>query len=87
MLIEEIIINFNEGFNIFFGEIGVGKFIMIDVIDFVLGGKFFKSLIRIGEDRIYVEVLFIIEGLKIKDVLEEFDIEYDDVLIIIRESY
>lgn len=86
-LIEEITINFNEGFNILSGETGAGKSIMIDAIDFVLGGKFSKSLIRTGEDRTYVEALFTIEGSKIKDVLEELDIEYDDVLIITRESH
>ena len=86
-LIEEITINFSEGFNILSGETGAGKSIMIDAIDFVLGGKFSKSIIRTGEDKTYVEALFTIEGSKVFKVLEELDIEYDDVLIVSRESH
>lgn len=86
-LIEEMTINFKEGFNILSGETGAGKSIMIDAIDFVLGGKFSKSLIRTGEDRTYVEALFTLDGSKVCEVLDELDIEYDDVLIISRESH
>ena len=86
-LIEEMTINFDEGFNILSGETGAGKSIMIDAIDFVLGGKFSKSLIRTGEDKTYVEAIFTFEGSKIYDVLDELDIEYEDVLIISRESH
>jgi len=86
-LIEEITINFSEGFNILSGETGAGKSIMIDAIDFVLGGKFSKNLIRTGEDKTYVEALFSIEGSKVISVLDELDIEYDDVLIVSRESH
>lgn len=86
-LIEEMTINFKEGFNILSGETGAGKSIMIDAIDFVLGGKFSKSLIRTGEDRTYVEALFTLDGSKVCEVLDELDMEYDDVLIISRESH
>lgn len=86
-LIEEMTINFDKGFNILSGETGAGKSIMIDAIDFVLGGKFSKSLIRTGEDKTYVEAIFTFEGSKIYDVLDELDIEYEDVLIISRESH
>ncbi|NRT70799.1 DNA repair protein RecN [Clostridium beijerinckii] len=86
-LIEDMTINFSEGFNILSGETGAGKSIMIDAIDFVLGGKFSKNLIRTGEDRTYVEALFSLEKSKVSEVLEELDIEYEDVLIISRESH
>ncbi|WP_294156688.1 DNA repair protein RecN [uncultured Clostridium sp.] len=86
-LIEEMIINFKDGFNILSGETGAGKSIMIDAIDFVLGGKFSRSLIRTGEDKTYVEALFTLDGSRVCEVLDELDIEYDDVLIISRESH
>jgi DNA repair protein RecN (Recombination protein N) len=86
-LIEEITINFSEGFNILSGETGAGKSIMIDAIDFVLGGKFSKNLIRTGEEKTYVEALFTLEKSKVFEVLEELDVEYDDILIISRESH
>ena len=74
-LIEEMTINFKDGFNILSGETGAGKSIMIDAIDFVLGGKFSKSLIRTGEDRTYVEALFTLDGSRVCEVLDELDIE------------
>ncbi|WP_294392672.1 DNA repair protein RecN [uncultured Clostridium sp.] len=86
-LIEEMTINFKDGFNILSGETGAGKSIMIDAIDFVLGGKFSRSLIRTGEDKTYVEALFTLDGSRVCEVLDELDIEYDDVLIISRESH
>ena len=86
-LIEEMTIDFSEGFNILSGETGAGKSIMIDAIDFVLGGNFSKSLIRTGKERTYVEALFTIENDSIKKILEELDIEYDDIVIVSRESH
>jgi DNA repair protein RecN (Recombination protein N) len=86
-LIEEMTINFNEGFNILSGETGAGKSIMIDAIDFVLGGKFSKNLIRTGEYKTYVEAIFTLGKSRVSEVLQELDVEYDDVLIISRESH
>lgn len=87
-LISNLTVNFNEGFNILSGETGAGKSILIDAIDFVLGGKFSKNLIRTGEDRTYVEALFTIENSNIRDVLCELSIEYeDDMIIISRETH
>ena len=56
-LIEEITVEFSEGFNILSGETGAGKSILIDAIDYVLGGKFSKDLIRTGEERTFVEAI------------------------------
>lgn len=86
-LIEEMTIDFNEGFNILSGETGAGKSIMIDAIDYVLGGKFSKSLIRTGEAKTYVEAVFTIENDNIKKVLDNLGIEYEDIIIISRETH
>ncbi|MBY6930892.1 UNVERIFIED_ORG: DNA repair protein RecN [Clostridium botulinum] len=87
-LIQEITMNFNEGFNILSGETGAGKSILIDAIDYVLGGKFSKSLIRTGENKTYVEAIFTVENGLLKNVLIELDIESDDdMLIISRETH
>ena len=61
-LIQELSIKFGEGFNILSGETGAGKSILIDAIDYVLGGKFSKDLIRSGEHKTYVEAVFSIEN-------------------------
>lgn len=86
-LIENLIISFERGFNILTGETGAGKSILIDAINYVLGGKFNKELIRTGENRTYVEAIFTIENTKTKDVLKKLDIEHDDMVIISRETF
>ena len=86
-LIESVSLDFKEGFNILSGETGAGKSILIDSINYVLGSKFNKDLIRIGADKTFVEGVFSIDNnIKLKEVLDELEIEYDDVLIISRES-
>ena len=85
-LIEEVNMEFKEGFNILSGETGAGKSILIDAIDFVLGGKFSKDIIRTNADKTFVEAIFSIDNDKIKSILDELEIEYEDILIISRES-
>ena len=80
-LIEEIKVEFAEGFNILSGETGAGKSILIDAIDYVLGGKFSKSLIRTGEEKTFVEAVFSIDNELVKGELDELDIEYEDIII------
>ena len=85
-LIQELSVEFGAGFNILSGETGAGKSILIDTIDYVLGGKFSKDQIRYGEDKTMVEAIFFIENNEIYDVLEEVGIEKDEMLIIRRET-
>ncbi|MGL4761512.1 MAG: DNA repair protein RecN [Sarcina sp.] len=86
-LIESVSLDFKDGFNILSGETGAGKSILIDSINYVLGSKFNKDLIRIGADKTFVEGVFSVDNnLKLKEILEELTVEYDDVLIISRES-
>ena len=87
-LIEEITLDLDEGFTILAGETGAGKSILIDAINYVLGRKFNKDLIRTGEEKTFVEAICSIEDNKsLKEILDFYDIEYDDILIISRESF
>ncbi|MBU3186111.1 DNA repair protein RecN [Clostridium estertheticum] len=86
-LIEKLSINFERGFNVLSGETGAGKSILIDAINYVLGGKFNKSLIRTGENKTYVEAIFTIDNQNNRDVLEEMDIDYEDTVFISRETF
>lgn len=86
-LIENLSITFDKGFNIFSGETGAGKSILVDAINYVLGSKFNKELIRTGETRTFVEAVFTIENKKTEDMLKSMDIEYEDMVIISRESF
>ncbi|MBE6053539.1 MAG: DNA repair protein RecN [Clostridium sartagoforme] len=84
-LIRELCVEFGKGFNILSGETGAGKSILIDTIDYVLGGKFSKDLIRYGEDKTFVEAIFSIDNPELLNVLKELDID-DELLIISRET-
>ncbi|WP_454053846.1 DNA repair protein RecN [Clostridium sp. Marseille-Q7071] len=86
-LIEELSIDFEEGFNVLSGETGAGKSILIDAINYVLGGKFNKNLIRAGEEKTIVEAIFAIDNEKTKNILDMLDIDYDDVIVLTRESF
>lgn len=57
-LIEENNIKLESGFNALTGETGAGKSIIIDSLNFVLGGKAEKTLIKTGKDFAKVEVVF-----------------------------
>ncbi|WP_066893142.1 DNA repair protein RecN [Clostridium nigeriense] len=84
-LIRELCVEFGKGFNILSGETGAGKSILIDTIDYVLGGKFSKELIRYGENKTFVEAVFSIDNPELVNILNELDIE-DEILIISRET-
>ncbi|MTK11143.1 MAG: DNA repair protein RecN [Clostridiaceae bacterium] len=86
-LIEDLTISFEKGFNVLSGETGAGKSILIDAINYVLGSKFSKDLIRTGENKTFVEAIFSIENPKTEETLKEQDIEYDDLIIISRETF
>src|SRR3712207_7894734 len=49
--------------------------------------KFNKNFIRTGEGKAFVEGIFTIENIETKKILDDLGIEYEDVLIISRETY
>lgn len=57
-VIEKADISFTDNFNVFSGETGAGKSILIGAINAVLGGRAHKELIRTGESRASVTALF-----------------------------
>ncbi len=79
-------INFSEGLNVLSGETGAGKSVIIESLNFVLGAKADKTLIRSGEQDCLVSAEFFVKNNStIKNVCDEFDIEFDDILIIKRK--
>lgn len=86
-LIENLSISFDRGFNVLSGETGAGKSILIDAINYVLGGKFNKDFIRTGENKTYVEAVFTLENVKTREMLEKYEIEYEDMVIVSRETF
>lgn len=57
-IIDQLEVSFTSGLNIITGETGTGKSILVGALDFLLGGKVFKDMIRSGEEKATVEASF-----------------------------
>lgn len=83
-LIENLTLNLGKGLNILSGETGAGKSIIIDSLNFVLGERADKSLIRNGASKAVVEGVFENVGDEVNRFLEDMGVEPDDVLVLRR---
>ena len=86
-LIDSLELEFDSGLNIFSGETGAGKSIIIDSIYALLGERTPKDLFRTGKEKAYVEALFRVDPTYFDDLSEMSgaEIEPDGSLIISRE--
>ena len=85
-LIECAEIEFGKGLNVLSGETGSGKSVILDSINFVLGAKADKSMIRHGEKECSVEAVFLpLKDNPVFQVLQELEIDPDEEIIIFRK--
>lgn len=84
-LVTEAEIVFSGGFNVLSGETGAGKSVILDALNFVLGAKADKTLIRHGEEFCMVEAIFSSLPNSIIEVLAEYDVEVEDEVIVKRK--
>jgi len=77
-LIEEMEIEFHGGLNIISGETGAGKSMVVDSLDFILGGRPPKDFIRTGEDNARVDALINITNGANLSAVRELGVEPDD---------
>ena len=84
-LVESAEIEFNKGLNVLSGETGAGKTVIISAVNFALGGKADKTMIRHGETYSETEVTFdISNNSDAKEVLSSFLIDADDDIVIVK---
>ena len=85
-LIEKLNLKFFEGLNILSGETGAGKSIIIDSLNFVLGERADKTLIRYNTDFAVVEAVFSdYETPYVVTYLNENGIDAEEILVISRK--
>ena len=84
-LIEEVNIDFQKGLTVLTGETGAGKSIIIDALNFVLGERADKSLIRSGQPNAKVDAIFYLDNEEhIRSIFETLGIEFEQPIILSR---
>lgn len=89
-IINELEVNFYPGLNVLSGETGAGKSIIIGSINFVLGGKADRSIIKKDADSCEVSMLISIENSLTRSKIAELDMDIDigeDNSILIKRSF
>lgn len=84
-VIEKAAISFCENLNVFSGETGAGKSILIGGINAVLGGRIGRDIVRTGESKAVVSALFDDIPKHVVEKLEENGYSYDGELLLQRE--
>ena len=86
-VISKASIDFTNGLNVFTGETGAGKTILIHAINAVLGERASKELIRTGESKAEVSALFTGLGPETLAAFEEagYEAEDDGSILLSRE--
>jgi len=89
-IIDQVRLTFAPGLNVFTGETGAGKSIIIDAVSALLGGRLSSdTVIRAGAERALVEGIFVLspgEAGLIRPALEELGLDDDEgELILSRE--
>lgn len=87
-VIQKADICFSENLNIFTGETGAGKSVLVNSINAVLGQRIKKDIIRTGCEKAMVSALFTGIDDSSAAVLESFGIDFsDDEIIVSREIH
>lgn len=77
-IIDDLVIDFNNGFNVLTGETGAGKTLIVGSLGIITGGRFSKDMIRKGENYSFVEANI---------YCPESKIAIDGNIIVSREIY
>lgn len=85
-VIEKATIEFSDKLNVFTGETGAGKSILINGINAILGQRVTKDIVRTGTDKAVISALFTDLGDNVTQVLDELGISCEDgQLFLTRE--
>ena len=85
-LIDETEVEFGPGLNILTGETGAGKSILLGSVQLALGGRYSAELLRSGAKSGLVELTFSVEDERIRQRLEEMDIEPEEGMLTLSRK-
>ncbi|MBE7630334.1 DNA repair protein RecN [Tenacibaculum piscium] len=84
-LINQLSIDFNKGLSIITGETGAGKSILLGALGLVMGNRADLSSLKNTEKKCIIEAKFEVGEYDLKNIFQEFDIDYEQETIIRRE--
>ncbi|MBD0823107.1 DNA repair protein RecN [Aestuariibaculum marinum] len=84
-LIDQLNVNFNDGFSIITGETGAGKSILLGGLSLILGKRADLSSLKDTSTKCVIEAVFNISNYNLKALFESEDFDYDEQTIIRRE--
>ena len=84
-VIEKSVIKFGNKLNVFTGETGAGKSILINGINAILGQRVTRDIVRTGKKKAVISAVFSNLSDEVSKVLSENGIDSDGELIISRE--
>lgn len=87
-IIDELVINFQEGLTVLTGETGAGKSIIIDAVHLLAGGRASQDFVRHGEKKAELIGLFEIENEQhiVFEKLQEAGIDEEEGIIILQRT-
>ena len=83
-LIDDVEIDLTEGLNILTGETGAGKSIIIDSVNFALGSRMPKDVVRDDSEYALSELVFSIDDDTTRQALKELDVMLTDDQVILQ---
>lgn len=84
-LIKQLDIDLNRGFTAITGETGAGKSILLGAMSLILGNRAETNVLNDASRKCIVEGHFDISAYQLKEFFEQYELDYDDVLILRRE--
>ncbi len=84
-LIDNLHVNFNDGFSIITGETGAGKSILLGGLSLILGKRADLNSLKDATQKCIIEAVFNVSNYNLKSLFVEEDFDYEAQTIIRRE--
>lgn len=83
ILFDQLELDFSNGFNVFTGETGAGKSIIISAINVGFGGRASKEIIKTGKDKAFIEITLSLKKKFDMSLFESngIDLQGDEIVI------
>lgn len=85
-LIDDVEIELDKGLHILSGETGAGKSIIIDAVNFTLGKRMPKDVVREDADYALCELVFTVETPEQEEILRKLELPEEDGLIVMQRK-